>query len=70
MTVKEKIESCKTVLDELKDMVIIEHERIGTLAIGMDGDEIDYCEIIKTPEDLQFIIDKEIEYREENKNDN
>ena len=69
MTVKEKIESCKTTLDELKDLILIEHERFGVLALGMDGDEIDYCEIIKTPEELQFIIDKEIEYREEHKND-
>ena len=65
MTVKEKIESCRDVLDSFKDLVLVENERFGIIAIGMDKDEIDYCEIIKTPEDLQFIIDKEIEYQAE-----
>lgn len=67
MTVKEKIESCREILDSLEDLVLVENERFGIIAIGMDKDVIDYCELIKTPEDLQFIIDKEIEYQEEQK---
>ena len=50
----------------LEDLAILYNERTGFLAIGMDGKDVDYAQVIKDADELEYIVREELLY-EKNK---